>query len=204
VTPPDGTSSANPDGPADPTDSPDQPPERAERRPVNLPGFAARADGSTMEITLTDLSYDGCGIETAVEFTLGETLQLSVLDYGAIVAEVRWIEDGHAGLVFETAAAPDKQHWPRRSDRVTLAAEVALRRPGRLNYRVRVFDVSPEGCQLEFVERPEVDEYVWMKFDGLEALEARVCWVDGFKAGIKYASPIHPAVFDLLLARLQG
>jgi hypothetical protein len=44
---------------------------------------------------------------------------------------------------------------------------------------------------------------VWVKFDGLEALEAQVCWVDGLKAGLAFALPIHAAVFEQLLARLQ-
>jgi hypothetical protein len=42
-----------------------------------------------------------------------------------------------------------------------------------------------------------------LKFDGLEALEAEVCWVDGFVAGLQFDKPIHPAVFDLLLERLS-
>ena len=91
----------------------------------------------------------------------------------------------------------------RRSERTALIAEVALRRAGKLNFRVRVFDVSRLGCRLEFVERPALEERVWVKFDGLEALEAQVCWVDGFNAGLAFNAPIHPAVFDQLLARLR-
>jgi hypothetical protein len=41
-----------------------------------------------------------------------------------------------------------------------------------------------------------------LKFDGLEAIEAEVCWVEGFVAGLQFDKPIHPAVFDLLLHRL--
>jgi len=90
----------------------------------------------------------------------------------------------------------------RRSRRIEVKAEVALRRSGQLNYRVRVFDASPLGCKLEFVERPELDERVWVKFDRLEAIEGVVCWVEGFKAGIQYDKPMHPAVFEMLLPRL--
>ena len=90
----------------------------------------------------------------------------------------------------------------RRSDRVAVNAEVALRRSGQLNYRVRVFDASPHGCRLEFVERPQLDERVWIKFDRLEAIEGIVCWVKGFYAGVEYGRPMHPAVFDALLPRL--
>ena len=90
----------------------------------------------------------------------------------------------------------------RRSDRIEVNAEVALRRSGQLNYRVRVYDASPQGCKLEFVERPDLEERVWVKFDRLEAIEGLVCWTEGFQAGIQYDKPMHPAVFEMLLPRL--
>jgi len=90
----------------------------------------------------------------------------------------------------------------RRSERVPLSAEVALRRSGQLNFRTSVFDLSPHGCRIQFVERPSLEERVWVKFDGLEAIEAQVCWVDGLKAGLAFAIPIHAAVFEQLVARL--
>ena len=91
---------------------------------------------------------------------------------------------------------------PRKSARAPLAGEVTLRRPGHANYRVRAFDASPYGCKLEFVERPVLDELVWVKFDGLEALEASVCWIEGHAIGLEFERPIHPAVFESLRSRL--
>ncbi len=88
-------------------------------------------------------------------------------------------------------------------DRVAVNAEVSLRRSGALNYRVRVFDASPLGCKLEFVERPRLEERVWVKFERMDAVEGFVCWVEGFQAGIEFAKPIHEAVFDALLPRLN-
>ena len=79
-----------------------------------------------------------------------------------------------------------------------------MRRAGKLNFRVRVYDVSPQGCKAEFVERPELDEQLWIKFDGLEALEAQVCWIVGAKVGLKFVRPIHEAVFGALSTRIGG
>jgi hypothetical protein len=90
----------------------------------------------------------------------------------------------------------------RRAERVAVNADVSLRRPGQMHYRVRAYDASPHGCKLEFVERPELDERVWVKFDGLDALEGQVCWVDGFVVGVEYVRSMHPAVFDGLVPRL--
>lgn len=185
---------------------PGEPVARRERRPANLRGFVVFADGSAVDVQLTDLSYDGCGVSCPDPLKVGEKLKLSILRRGAIEAEVRWSEAGRAGLVFAPEKRePEKPHWPRRSNRVSLDGEVKLRRLGQHSYQVRVRDLSPEGCKVDLVERPRVDEHLFVKFDGLEALDAIVCWVDdSFCAGVNFVKPLHPAVFDLLVARLKG
>jgi hypothetical protein len=100
----------------------------------------------------------------------------------------------------ETPRSPDFSE--RRLERVAVNAEVSLRRPGQNHYRVRAYDASPLGCKLEFVERPVMAERVWVKFDGLSALEGQVCWVEGFVVGIQYIHAMHAAVFDALVPRL--
>ena len=90
---------------------------------------------------------------------------------------------------------------PRRSARIGLSAEIKLRRAGQSGYRVKIHDVSVDGCKAEFVERPELNERVWVKFQGLEALEAIVCWVRGFEVGLEFENGIHPAVFELLVSK---
>ena len=182
----------------------DLPLGRRERRAVVLHGFAVRQDGSTAVIKLTDLSYDGCGIETTAELNPGERIELSVLRRGALSAVVRWCAEGRAGLAFEAVAADQKRRLSRRSERIELTAEVTLRSPGKPSYRARVLDLSLHGCRLDLIDRPDLDDLVWIKFVGLEALEGKVCWIAGFKAGVRYTNPIHPAVFDLLLARFRG
>ena len=177
--------------------------ERRERRPVSLRGIAIRGDGSTAEIYLLDLSYEGCGIETPVELDAGEGVKLSVLRRGAIDAHVRWYKDGRAGLVFDPQEPSKAAQQPRRSDRVALSADVSLRRLGQNSYRVKVTDLSAEGCKVDLVERPRIGEHMLLKLAGLEVLDAETCWVEGYVAGLRFEKPIHPAVFDLLLTRLK-
>ncbi len=93
---------------------------------------------------------------------------------------------------------------PRRGPRVGLDADVFLRRSGQNTYQAGVFDLSQHGCRVEFVERPTFDEIVWVRFEGLESLEARVCWVKGFSAGLEFKSAVHFAVFGMLAERLGG
>src|SRR6476620_3046321 len=98
---------------------------------------------------------------------------------------------------------PPPREDPRRADRISVNAEVALRRAGKLNYQVHAYDLSPLGCKLEFVERPQLDERVWIKFEGLDSIAGSVCCVVFLRAGIQFNSEIHPAVFEALVTRLR-
>lgn len=95
-----------------------------------------------------------------------------------------------------TKAPDEPAEQPRRSNRVPLSVEVTIRRAGFRGFRVRAFDLSPDGCKIEFVERPAPDETVWVKFDDLEAIEARVCWVDGHIGGLEFVRPLYLPVFE--------
>jgi hypothetical protein len=44
---------------------------------------------------------------------------------------------------------------------------------------------------------------VWSgRIEGLEAIEAEVCWLDGHIGGLKFLKQLHPAVLSFLLAKL--
>ena len=179
-------------------------PDRPERRSVELSGHALRADGHTFEISVVNLSYDGCAIACREPLQPGMPLKVSVLRLGVVDAEVVWVEEGKAGLIFAKASAADRDHAPRNAQRLNLTAEVSLRRPGRPTYKVRVCDISTHGCRSEFVDRPAEGETMFIKFDGLEAMEAVARWIEPPLTGLSFLRPIHPAVFDMLIARSQG
>jgi PilZ domain len=180
-------------------------PGRRERRLVTLVACGTREDGSLVDMTVVDLSYDGCGVICSANLVAGERLDLSVLRRGGTRVTVRWVDGARAGLSF-APDAPDEQptRQARTHERVSVEGEVMMRRAGRLNFQVHIYDLSPDGCKAEFVERPELNEQLWIKFDRLEAIEAKVCWIVGVKAGLRFARSIHPAVFDLLVRRLSG
>lgn len=176
--------------------------ERRVRRPVSLSGCATRADGSVVELTLTDLSYDGCAVDCPTEFVASERVRLSVNRRGSIGATVRWASANKAGLAFDCDDRADLTPAARRHERIDIGAKVILRRLGKLGFQVRLFDLSPVGCKAEFLERPELGEQVRITFDDLDSLAGRVCWVAGTKAGIRFGQPIQEAVYALLLERL--
>ena len=180
------------------------PDRRRERRSVRMQGHLVRGGGVTHVISLTDLNYGGCGIRTPVELEAGEEVRLSVLGRGSISAEVGWYADGKAGLIFERMPEEAKDQIERRAARLEVPGEVALRVPGHNNYRVRILDLSTDGCRVELIERPNVGDLMMVKFEGLEVMDATVCWVEGFLAGLEFDRPIHAAVLDLLVKRLAG
>jgi hypothetical protein len=92
----------------------------------------------------------------------------------------------------------------RKSARVPLQADVQLRRSGQHHYVVNVFDISLEGCKLEFVERPRLDETVWIKFEGYDAIQSTVCWVEGHTVGVEFERPIYPSIFEMMIERLTS
>jgi hypothetical protein len=176
---------------------------RQDRRAVELRGFAVRSNDEIVDVRVLNLSYDGCMIESETHLVLREEIKLSVLGRGAIKAIVRWHKGRRAGLLFQMQQTPAK-HWPRRAERLALTGEALLRTSGRKGYRVRVFDASPLGCSCEFIDRPKIADRVWVKFDGVEALEAEVTWIEESKSGVKFIRPMHPAVFDMLSHRLRS
>jgi hypothetical protein len=134
---------------------------------------------------------------------LGHSLPEIAADYLASVERRR--EDsvfGHAQRSVLALYLNLGPRMPRQSARIDLTAKVILRRPGRSIYWVRVFDASPHGCKLELVDRPNLGEHLFVKFEGMEPLEAHVCWVTGFTAGVEFENSIHPAVFDELIKKL--
>lgn len=177
-------------------------PQRSNRRTVELRAYAVRFDDSIIDVRVLDLSYDGCAIETNVRLIPGELLKLSVLGRGVVKSTVRWYRARKAGLLFDPERKT-REHQERAAERLAVAAEVSLRRSGRISYQVRTYDLTPFGCRCEFVERPTIQERVWVKFAGLESLLAEVRWIEGSSLGVKFDNPIHSAVFDLLLDRLR-
>jgi hypothetical protein len=175
---------------------------RDSRRPVELDGHIIRANDEVVAVKVVDLSYDGCAVRIATTLRIAETLKLAVSGRGMIDASVRWLQNGEAGLLFE-ADKPAKPHYPRKSERVAVTGEAALRRAGCHAYAVRLSDVSRFGCKCSFVERPAESERAWIKFPGSEELEATVSWVEEDSIGLVYRNPLHPAVFALQLERFN-
>lgn len=176
---------------------------REPRRTVALDGFGILPEGQTFSLSVMDLSYDGCRIETELALLPGTKFQISVTGLGrAADTIVRWAKEGSAGLEFYPQDQVEASQIPRAFNRAALTAELSLRRQGRQSYIANLFDLTPKGCRVEFIETPRAGEKMWAKIDVFDSIEATVRWVEGFYGGLEFSRPIHPAVFELLLTRL--
>ena len=97
----------------------------------------------------------------------------------------------------------EKGRSERKAPRVPLPTEVTLRRYGYNAWKVKVLDASITGCRVEALERLVEGETVWLKMPGIDSIQARVAWAKDWNAGLEFATPLHPAVFDMLRARLS-
>ncbi len=98
----------------------------------------------------------------------------------------------------------DGASTPRKSIRIALDAEVGIRRASEKIRMAQLRDLSTHGCSVELVAKVNLDEIIWVKFSGIEALQGSVCWVKEYICGIEFDMPLHPAVTDMLARRLGG
>ena len=72
----------------------------SDRREVSMRALAAFGERDLTEVTLTDLSYEGCRIATAETLRSGESIELRVARLGIIAGEICWSSAGSAGVRF--------------------------------------------------------------------------------------------------------
>ena len=73
---------------------------RETRKATRLKGVAYRSDASCVAVRMTNLSYFGCHLLTDVHFDLSEVITLAMPRMQDLRAQVRWVNDGQAGVRF--------------------------------------------------------------------------------------------------------
>jgi hypothetical protein len=84
----------------------------------------------------------------------------------------------------------------RRADRLDVTIMAGLREHGATKFEVKVLDLSTSGFRCETSFTLSVGTRVWLTIPGLNGLEARVAWRDGYRYGCAFIQQLHPAVFD--------
>jgi hypothetical protein len=73
---------------------------RKDRDEVAIDAVVHRDDGSKRGVILSNLSPDGCRIESDGDFRIGERLQIAIPSIGQLNAQIRWALPGSAGVRF--------------------------------------------------------------------------------------------------------
>lgn len=73
---------------------------REDRPEVAIDAVVHRDDGTKEHVTLSNLSPDGCRIESDRDFKIGERLKIAIPKMGRHKAQVRWALPGSAGARF--------------------------------------------------------------------------------------------------------
>lgn len=66
--------------------------------------------------------------------------------------------------------------------------------------RKKLRDLTPEGFQVELLDMPARGTPVYIRFAGMEMLQAEICWSNFDTAGCRFLSPISAYVFDHVVA----
>jgi len=75
---------------------------RRERVPAQIDAIVHRTNGRKIPVKVSNFSDQGCRVETAEDFRIGERLQIAVPRMGNMSAQVRWCLPGAAGTRFLT------------------------------------------------------------------------------------------------------
>jgi len=119
----------------------------------------------------------------------------------AALTLVEPVEPPQAEGETDEAMALDRRRSKRRDLDV---AELIMRRIGGFNFQVPLTNVSASGCCIVLIEECEKGEDVIARFPRLEPIAGVVRWTEGTTAGVEFARPIHPAVFEMLLRRMES
>ena len=90
----------------------------------------------------------------------------------------------------------------RQSARAQLASVVGFKRHGDGRYQVGLFNLSAGGCCLSPPVRLDPGDRVSVRIPSLAAIHGQVTWSAGWKTGVRFDQPFHPAVLEQLVASL--
>lgn len=98
-------------------------------------------------------------------------------------------------------AEPAAPASPRKAERQHCQIGAGLRQRGASGVSVQIMDLSTHGFRAATHLDLQKGSDVWLKLPGLEALHARVKWMDGYLAGCEFVKPLHPAVLQMMVTR---
>ncbi len=92
----------------------------------------------------------------------------------------------------------------RSSYREVVSAELFVRQSNTHLFRTTLSDLSITGFKMESCTSLDEDKLVFVTFQGLQTLGARIVWSNYQEFGCQFKVPLHPAVLDHVVSALRG
>jgi len=89
----------------------------------------------------------------------------------------------------------------RERPRAPFRIAAVLRDRSSNKFHVHLVDLSTSGFQAEAHPSLDPGAIVWLAMPGMQGLEATVMWRRRAVIGCRFNQPLHPAVFDHLVAK---
>ena len=101
-------------------------------------------------------------------------------------------------------AFPGSDGDHRRALRKSVRLTGQLRDRGSAKFSIDLVDLSTSGFRAETTARLHEGALVWLTLPGMAGLEAKVAWIDNAFCGCAFSQPLHPAVFERIVALSEG
>jgi len=85
---------------------------------------------------------------------------------------------------------------PRMRGPITAVLRLSLSKP----IQIAVEDLSTEGFRAQWPNRVRPGDVLWLRLPGITPMEAKVVWSDLKSMGCQFATPLHPAVLNSIVA----
>ena len=92
----------------------------------------------------------------------------------------------------------------RRYSRGDVNITIDLREFGGGRMQAQIVDISQSGCRIATVSHLNDHGRIFITLPGFGPLEAEVVWRIGESYGCAFIAPLHPAVFDHILAKFPS
>ncbi len=109
---------------------------------------------------------------------------------------------GYARTMFAGVSEPRASQDGRIAARAKVAIRARLRDRGT-PFEINIVDLSATGFRAETVYNVPLGLRIFVTLPGLSGIEATAVWRGIEHVGFAFKSPLHPAVFDHIVASLR-
>ncbi|WP_074204507.1 PilZ domain-containing protein [Parasphingorhabdus marina] len=89
----------------------------------------------------------------------------------------------------------------RVSTRTGVEIEAEVREPGLGRVQAMIMDLSLTGFRMRCMTRLTGEKNIFMTLPSFNAIESKICWIEGDFYGCEFTKALYPAVFDHIVTK---